>query len=89
MVTPLAGNGASTIIGPNAPLNSPADPTVNLYQLRVDVAGQIQPVISLSSDIFGNIPGLTGPIPVKMSMMRVFENPQGLYQYSPGAGNNP
>ncbi len=96
IITPLAnaaavgnpGNNntseASTTVGPNTPLNTSVDTTANLYQLRVDVTGQIQPVCSLSNTFFGNIPGLTQPFPVTISMTRVFENPQGLYQSNNG-----
>jgi len=86
IVTPLANTGpngnASTVVGPNTPLNTPADTAENLYQLRVDITGQIQPVVSLNIDYFGGIPGLNRPMTVKTSMTRVFENPPGLYQAS-------
>jgi len=95
IVTPFAnlntpGNSGpppSTVIGPNTALTTPADTSKNLYQLRVDVSGQLQPMLYLPTSVFGAIPGLNQPFPVKISMVRVFENPQGLYQFASSSGS--
>lgn len=61
------------------------DPDHNVYQVRVVVSGQIQPLLTVPAGILcfnsGNgisIPGLTAPIAVSASQERVFENPSGL-----------
>jgi len=79
IITPLASTTSLPPVGPNTGLTTVPDPTVNLYQLRVDVTGQIQPILCLSSQMFGSIPGLTMPFAAKLSMVRVIENPHGLY----------
>jgi len=92
IVTPLANTGspnlsqASTVIGPNTALTTPVDTSQNLYQERVDVSGQLAPMLSVPIVLFGAIPGLNQPLPVKISMVRVFENPQGVYQSPNSSG---
>ncbi len=85
IVTPFNSAAPPTVV--TGPLTTPVDDSANLYQLRVDVAGQIQPIFTLPSGIFGDIPGLTGPYPVQTSAVRVFANPQGLYTANSGGGN--
>lgn len=87
VVTPLSsGNssGNSAIYGPNTMLTKPADPTQNLYQVQVNITGQIQPIISMPG-YFMAIPGLNAPLTVQTAMTRVFENPSGLYTASNGS----
>lgn len=61
-------------------LTSPANTTSNLYQIEVRVVGQAYPLMSFSQSMFGQIPGLTGPVNIT-SVARVYaENPQGLNQ---------
>ncbi len=79
---PANNNSAATVVGPNTALTTAPDTTLNLYQIRVDVNGKIQPVLPLNFRIFGAIPGLTTYLPVTISMIRVMENPQGLYSSS-------
>jgi hypothetical protein len=81
VITPIAttGSSSSAAFGPNTPLSTPPDPTQNLYQLRVDISGQIQPIVSMAMDGLISIPGLNAPMTVSASMTRVFENPPGLY----------
>jgi len=78
IVTPLYGSGPAQVIGPNTPLTTPADPSQNLYQIRVDLKGYIQPILAMPLPEFINIPGLSIPIDAQVSSTRVFENPPGL-----------
>jgi hypothetical protein len=91
VITPLSAissnSSSSTVVGPNTSLTSPPDPTKNLYQLRVDISGQIQPMLAMPIEGFLNIPGLSSPMPAKVSMTRVIENPPGLYQGISGAAS--
>lgn len=79
VITPITTTGSSTLIGPDTALAVPADPTQNLYQIRVTVAGQIQPMVSMFEGAFV-LPGLNAPIYVATEMTRVCENPTGLTQ---------
>ena len=86
VTTPLGSTSAASVVtGPNTALNTAVDPSTNLYQIRIDITGQISPVVNFPSNIFGNVPGLTSPFPVTTSVIRVLENPQGLFQPGPGA----
>ncbi len=79
VVTPLAG-GTSTVGAANTALISAPDPSQNLYQLQVNLAGQIQPMLNVPTPEFVNIPGLSAPVAANISMTRVFQNPVGLTQ---------
>ena len=79
ITTPVTTSGAGTpvVTGPNTPLLV-VDTDLNMYQIRVVVAGVVQPLVALPTPFFGNIPGLTQGFPVTVSEERVFENPDGL-----------
>ncbi len=79
----------SVITGPNTCLGSAADLTKNIYQVRVDVVGSIQPLLSIQGG--PPLPGLNQPITITTSQLRLYENSQGLCLYpsgntSPGGG---
>jgi hypothetical protein len=80
----LANGNASVITGPSTIsnpvcLSSPADLTKNIYQIRVDVIGQIQPIFSVAGGLA--IPGFTQPASVTVSQFRIYENGPGLSLY--------
>jgi hypothetical protein len=74
---PIQG-GASVPIVPSATLA--IDPTANIYQITVTVTGSVTPMLMLSSDLFGSVPGLTTPMVVTTSSSANYENPPGLAQ---------
>lgn len=49
-----------------------------IYQIEVTVTGRVQPLFMLSSQLFGDVPGLTVPLPVTASSRQICENPNGL-----------
>lgn len=49
-----------------------------LYQVEVKVSGQVQPLVIMSKDMFGSIPGLTTPIPITACYREMCEHPGGL-----------
>lgn len=62
-------------------LAAAADTANYIYDIQVELNGQIQPLITASSNgILGNIPGLTGPFPVVVRAQFSSEVPQGLNQ---------
>jgi hypothetical protein len=71
-------NQASTVYAAGTALSSPADTVANMYQIRVTVSGQVQPIITLPGGFLRSVPGATEPIPVTVTEDRVFENPGGL-----------
>lgn len=50
------------------------------YQLRVTVTGRVSPLVLLSKDIFGSVPGLTVPLVVTATTTSNFENANGLLE---------
>jgi hypothetical protein len=54
------------------------DPTKFVYSVRVSVTGQIDPLLKFNSGVFGNVPGLTGPVTLSVSGEEMVENPQTL-----------
>jgi len=58
--------------------SDPIDTSRYVYMIRVDVPAQVDPLIKLNSDMLGNIPGLTTPIPITQEGMENFENAPGL-----------
>ena len=65
----------------STPLSTPADTVNNAYQIETIVNGTTNPILRFSSSSFwGNIPGLTAPVPVSITSRAYFENPQGLNQ---------
>lgn len=61
----------------SAKLNIPADTSRYVYVLETTVSGLVQPLISGHS-LFGDVPGLTGPMQVQVTSRKLAENPQGL-----------
>ena len=49
-----------------------------LYQIEVQVSGTVEPLVTLSSDFFGKVPGLTVPFPVTATYRQFSEHPAGL-----------
>lgn len=70
------GIGVPSILPANTKLPAPADPEHNVYEVRAEVSGVVEPLTTMSSSFFGDIPGLTQPFPIKMSSQRVVESPQ-------------
>lgn len=57
---------------------SAVDTDSNMYQVRVVLTGQVQPLVKMPIPYFGNIPGLTQAFPTTVAEERVIENPDGL-----------
>jgi len=49
-----------------------------IFQIEVRVTGQVQPLVPLNSSVFGNVPGLTAPVPITASFREFCEHPGGL-----------
>lgn len=49
-----------------------------LYQVEVTVTGRVEPLITLSSTLFGDVPGLTSALPVQATYKQFVEHPEGL-----------
>ena len=65
----------------NTALPLPADITNNIYDVQVELNGQIEPLIRAANNgMLGSIPGLTGPFPVVVRAQFNSEVPQGLNQ---------
>jgi hypothetical protein len=62
------------------PLGAAADITNNIYDIQVELNGQIEPLIRFSHDYFGDVPGLTIPFPITVRSQYTSEVPQGLNQ---------
>ncbi len=54
------------------------NPSANIYQINVTVTGSVTPIVILSGEIFGKVPGLTAPMIVTSSSSANFENTAGL-----------
>lgn len=59
-------------------LTTPADTTLNAYQIRVTVTGTCEPLITFNLPLLGAIPGLTAPVQYTMTDQNFVENTQGL-----------
>jgi Flp pilus assembly protein TadG len=62
------------------PLAAPADVDDYLYAYETTVVGTVEPLVRYRGPVFGNIPGLTGPINVSITSQKMCENTQGLTQ---------
>ena len=62
------------------PLPVAADTTNNIYDIQVELNGQIAPLIAFSQSYFGNVPGLTVPFSITVRSQYTSEVPQGLNQ---------
>ncbi len=72
-------DGLPTIQGKDRQALKIVDPAY-LYEVEVTVAAQIQPLFSLSQQLFGDIPGITTPLPLKVTSQQVCESPEGFVQ---------
>ncbi|MBI1272005.1 hypothetical protein GC174_16380 [bacterium] len=59
-------------------LASKADSSKNLYQIEVEVRARVSPLLSYNLAILGDIPGLTGPMGLKLKSRQFVEFPEGL-----------
>ncbi len=64
----------------NQPLSSPADESINLYEIEVLLSGEINPLLRMESGFFPPVPGLTGAIPVEVNAREYCEYPNGLHE---------
>lgn len=55
-----------------------SQPEHYLYQIEVTVRGKVEPLVLLSSGLFGEVPGLTCPMVVSASFREYCEHPSGL-----------
>lgn len=63
----------------NQPIVAP-DISTYLYQYRVKVTAEIEPLITYNGNLFGKVPGLSAPLALTCRMERVCEKPEGLIQ---------
>lgn len=63
---------------PPEPAQSPADTTKYIYQIKITIVGSVSPLVSLSKDMFGSVPGLTVPLTVTATSVSQLENPVGV-----------
>lgn len=54
------------------------DTSKNVYAIEVTARGRVEPIVRSKTGFLGNIPGLTGPMPLLMVASEMAENPQGL-----------
>ena len=74
-------NATTTVQNPDSiALATAADTTQYIYEIQVELDGQIEPIVPLGAGVFGSIPGLTGPFPVVVRSQYAAEDPQGLNQ---------
>lgn len=59
-------------------LTVPANTSNAIFQIEGSAQGTIEPLIAGNPAIFGNIPGFTTPIVIKIAAREIAENPQGL-----------
>jgi Flp pilus assembly protein TadG len=55
-------------------LTTPADTDNNLYSYETTITADVQPLVTLGSNVFGHLPGLTAPINVKVTSRKICEN---------------
>ncbi len=68
---------ASPPVRTAAPLTK-VDQKAYIYQLEVTVRGQVDPLINVNTNFFGDVPGLTGPMPIQATYKQFCEHPAGL-----------
>lgn len=73
-----ATSGAVTKSASGQALASAADITKFIYDIQVELQGQIAPLIPFGGGLLGNVPGLTAPYPVVVRSQYTSEVPQGL-----------
>jgi hypothetical protein len=63
------------------PLAAAADTANNIYDIQVEINGQVEPLIRVPfAGLQGAVPGITGPYPVVVRSQYTSEVPQGLNQ---------
>lgn len=79
VITPVQAGSSPT--QQTTKLSTPADEENNVYQIQVQLSGQLNPFIPLPGFVFGfKIPGLTDPYPIQTFAKEPSENTQGLSQ---------
>lgn len=76
---PNQGPKVEFVQADNQRLSKKIDPDF-VYSIEVTINAQVQPLFTLSSGLFGNVPGLTVPIPVSATARQFSENSEGLTQ---------
>ncbi len=62
-----------TIYAANAPLTVASNQQA-IYNLKIVLNGTINPIVQLPNNLFGNIPGLTAPLPLVATNQMIFDN---------------
>ena len=70
-------NNSVSTVRQSAPL-AVVDKNNYIYQIEVNVPGAVDPLVMLSSNLFGSIPGISAPMPVSASSREFAEHPNGL-----------
>lgn len=71
------GSGLAPVVGNNRQPLTEINPDY-VYQIEVSIATQIQPLFLLSPQLFGEVPGLTVPLPLNVTSQQVCEDTSGL-----------
>jgi hypothetical protein len=71
-------SGATTKSVSRTALVNAVDTSRNIYDIQVELNGQVEPLISFAQSWFGSVPGLCAPIPVTVHSQYTAEVPQGL-----------
>ncbi|MBX9722196.1 MAG: hypothetical protein K2X81_12425 [Candidatus Obscuribacterales bacterium] len=70
-------SGIAPVLGNNRQPLTEINPDY-VYQIEVSIATKIQPLFLLSPQIFGEVPGLTVPLPLNVTSQQVCEDTSGL-----------
>lgn len=49
-----------------------------IYQIEVEVAGTVEPLLMLNDQVIGQVPGLSAPLTIRVSSREFFEHTKGL-----------
>jgi hypothetical protein len=71
-------SGITTKSMSRVPLVTAVDTSHNIYDIQVELNGQIDPLVPFGQSWFGSVPGLCAPIPVTVHSQYTAEVPQGL-----------
>ncbi len=74
VATPL---GEGEAVTQESPIAEP-DAQSHVYQIEVTTSGHVQPLLLLSKDLFGDVPGLTTVFPVTFTSREFAEHVAGL-----------
>lgn len=80
IITTNLGTAVVTKNPANTPLSTPADPVNNVYDVLVELRGQMQPFVPMNFFPFSGIAGLGAPISLTACSQYSVEIPQGLNQ---------